>query len=1118
MLISLFGGVGVTDDQGVAIDVGPPKCEVLLAALALSAGTAVPVGRLVEMVWADRAPRTAEKTLQSYVTRLRKSLGAESVVRRGVAYRLDVEPEAVDVLRFRSRLGAGDVKGALAEWTGVPLAGVEAPGLSAVVDGLVEQWLGAVELDFEELVEADPGAAIGPLTELTAGHPFREGLWATLMTALYRVGRQADALAAYRRARELLVGELGVEPGPRLRGLESRILGQDDQLKAAQSSRAVVGGAPSGTVTFGFCDIEGSVRLWATVRSRMAPLMDRYEELVRAAAGDQRGYVFSAGGDSFGVAFHRVSDALRWATELQSSVGAEPWPGGVELRVRIGLHTGEAEERGNDYFGTAVNLAAGIAAAGHGGQTLVSGPTAALAEDFELRRLGTHRLDDVLGEHRLYQLGDGSHPPLRIVATRTGNLPRRTGRLIGRETDLDLVVDAMATGSIVTLLGPGGIGKTRLATTAAAMVEIESPGDVWLVELAHVASSADVCRTLADTLGIDDSGAVGLADSITAFLRNRHDLIVLDNCEHVVDGAAEIVQTIVESCPGVRVLATSREGLGVVDERLIVVGPLDPAGAGVALFNERASAASRTFDPAAARADVVEICRRLDGVPLAIELAAARVTRFSLPEILERLEDHLRLLTGGRRTSVERHRTMRATIQWSYDLLTPVEQSLFQRLAIFTGPFDLGAVESVVTDDEHARVDVDDLLGGLIDRSMITIEPGRFGPRFRLLETMRQFAAEELSGSGEADLVAERHARWCLSQVLDVQRLLKGRRESEGVVRLGELWSNLRAAVAWAIAEGDHGLAFALVRPVAPEISLRSQHEIADWFERILSITPTGDADAVAFCLTFCIYRQMLSPEGAEAYQRLAAEHGEPDHPLVRHARAIFHGDDEVVIADSPALIAAIREEGEEHLADFLEVGVLSALLSLGRFDELDRLSATMAERFRRHGPPTLLQWSLFMGAYSAAMQGDRERADRLFDESVTVDVPAGSLSLNAPMESRAALRRGDASQAVRILRDHLSELVDLEVPVVARLACVPFVEIMTAHERFTDAAPILRHLETSAGNLGALSARTLIADSAGRIAAGSKGEALTVVSDGPAAVEHMIDALDRLAGELAAG
>ena len=243
------------------------RCSRLLG---LAAGSAVPVPRLVDLVWGEEPPRTAEKTLQSYVVRLRKGLGAGSIVRVGAAYRLSVDPEAIDVARFRQQLDLGNIEAALAEWTGTPLAGLEAPGLTPAVDGLVEQWLATVEIDLERRAETNPTAAIGPLTELTANYPFREGLWSLLMTALYRVGRQADALDAYQKARHHLVEQLGVEPGPRLRELESLVLGQDEQLRGPERSTVQTSGHPTGTVTFGFCELEDSSRLWATHRKKMA--------------------------------------------------------------------------------------------------------------------------------------------------------------------------------------------------------------------------------------------------------------------------------------------------------------------------------------------------------------------------------------------------------------------------------------------------------------------------------------------------------------------------------------------------------------------------------------------------------------------------------------------------------------------------------------------------------------------------------------------------------------------------------------------------------------------------------------------------------------------------------
>ena len=1112
MQICLFGGVTAFDDDGNAVDLGAQKCQAVLAALALSAGEAVPVGRIVDRVWGEDPPRTAEKTLQSYVTRLRTGLGSDSIVRVGAAYRLAAEPDHVDVVRFQRLLRAGDIHGALEAWTGTPLAGVNAPGLDAVVEGLVEQWLGAVEIDLDHLIETDPGVAVGPLTEMTASYPFRESLWALLMTALYRVGRQADALAAFRTARERLVEQLGVEPGPRLRELEAQILGHDDQLASTSTPGRSATDVPTGMVTFGFCDVEDSMRLWASNRSAMSAAMARHDEVVRSVAGEHGGYIFSTGGDLFGVAFRRVSDAVTWAHDLQKLIESEPWPADVRLRVRIGLHIGESDERGGDYFGPVVNVAARLAAAGHGDQVLVSSAIAALIEGAEVRDLGAFWLKGLLTEQRIFQLDAGTHPPLRTDRAHTGNLPRRVGRLIGRDDELEAIIDALDRSAVVTLLGPGGIGKTRLAIGAASALHLRPPNESWLVELATVASSADVPQAVAEALHVRESSAVGLIESIVTFLRPRADVIVLDNCEHVVDGAARFAQVIVERCPDARILATSREGLGVAGERLLVVGPLEPAGAGAELFNERASAASSGFDPIESRVHVDEICLRLDGVPLAIELAAARVSRFTPADMVDRLDDHLRLLTGGRRTSVERHRTLRSTLQWSYDLLTDVEQIIFERLGVFAGSFDLHGAHAIVATEDSDIAELEDLLDGLVDRSMLVIESGRFGRRFRLLETMRQFAIEQLAASGDTDLIAEHHARWCLRVAVDIGTLLEGRGELEGVVRLNEHWTNLRAAVNWAIETHHHRLAFELIRPFAAEVAFRSRSEIGDWFERLLSITPPDDTETIVFSLIFVAHRLSMGRD-YDAFERIVQPHRDIDHPLMRYASAIASNDDHAIVAAAPAAATRLRADRDHHLAGFVDMSAVSGLLSLGRFEEVDQQSARLVEHLVEHGPPTMLNWTRFMHGLSAELSGDHERADRLADDAASVVIPEGTLPVNGPMEARSALRRGDRSGAVRILHDHLAVLAATDAPGVVRLACMPFIEVMVDLDRLDDAAPVLRFLKTS-GSFGSLTLRTLDAATATKIANADHDIGTTftgTVVDAQIVIDHMTDVLDQL-------
>ena len=304
--------------------------------MALSVDRAVSVDTLVDLLWGHDPPRTASKTLQTYVARLRKALGHERVVRVGSAYRLDLPDERIDVRRFRAALADGDLDRALEEWRGPPLAGLDAFGLRPMIDGFVEEWLGAVETVLDRSVTSDPQFVIGRLTELTARHPFREGLWALLMQALYVAGRQADALAAYRRARHHLVEELGVEPGPRLRELELQILAHDDDLDALPQVLDAVASIPTGTVTFAYSEIEGIAGLWTDHGDVAGVVIARHEEIVRAVTTARSGHEIVSGGDTFGVAFHRVRDAVDWATMLQSAMLDEPWPGGLDVRVRSG--------------------------------------------------------------------------------------------------------------------------------------------------------------------------------------------------------------------------------------------------------------------------------------------------------------------------------------------------------------------------------------------------------------------------------------------------------------------------------------------------------------------------------------------------------------------------------------------------------------------------------------------------------------------------------------------------------------------------------------------------------------------------------------------------------------
>ncbi len=1115
--VALLGGVAAEVD-GREVEVGPAKCQLLLAAMALSPQAAVPVSRLVELVWGDDPPRTAEKTLQSYATQLRKALGPDRVVRIGSAYRLDVEPEAVDTVRFERRLADGDIAGALGEWTGAPLAGLDPGGLTAPVAGLVERWLGAVETEAAQAIDRDPAATIGRLTELTAAHPFREGLWALLMTALYRSGRQAEALAAYTQARTRLIEDLGVEPGPRLQQLEARILDHDAELDRPDVDRARTAGpggpstgVPSGTVTFAFSDVDGASRLWAADRDLTGRAIARHEDIVGRAADRWNGHVFATGGDSLGVAFHRADDAARWAVAVRSAIESEPWPEGIDVRVRIGLHTGDAEERDGNFFGPAVNLTARVAEAGHGGQILLTAVTAALlgANDLrvELRELGPVRLAATSSDQTLVQLGHDVHPPLRVTGSRDGRLPRATGPLLGRAELLDATVQALADAPVVTLVGPGGIGKTRLSLAAAELAATELSAGAWLVELADVASSDDVVRAVADALDVQEVRGRSLLDSVVATVASRRALVVLDNCEHVVDGAAAVAEALARAGDGdivgdrrgpddpeaqgsgVRILATSREGLGLAGEQLVTVGPLDIDTAAVELFGRRAQAADRSFDLEANRQTVAEICRRLDGVPLAIELAAARVRTLTPDDLVTRLDDSFRLLSGGRRRSVERHRTLRATIQWSHDLLTPSEQVLFRRLAVFAGSFDLVAAERTASDEDLPVGDIGSLLDDLVERSMVLVESGRSGRRFRLLETMRQFGAEQLAEHDDPDDLAARHARYVTEEVGRITAMLAGWGEVEGSGRLADLWPNLRAAFDHAEATDDLPLAAGLVGPLAPQtITRRSVGELADWALRILAMTERGSnrhhdvgREITARALMWSAFYYSMTSD-REAYEKLAARYGPSDHLFARAAKAAL-SETGTLPAVAAEVIVELERRDEPYLADLFRIFRAGTLLGDGDLEMAEPHIDDLVSRFERQGPPTFLNWSLYMRAAAADFRGDDERARHYYDRALAVEVPPETNSPNEVLMARALFDQGHHRRAFMVLRDYAAELLEINNLSGATMVAIEFVNLMIDYDRIDLAATMLGYLDvTGLLNVEGPAFRLLVSDSIERV------------------------------------
>ena len=595
---------------------------------------------------------------------------------------------------------------------------------------------------------------------------------------------------------------------------------------------------PSGTVTFLFTDVEGSTRLWAADKDTMSASLLVHDAILRSAIEGNGGYVFTTAGDSFAAAFGRASDAVKAATESQRALTDAMWPGPT-LEVRMGLHLGEAEERGGDYFGPVVNTAARVEAAGHGGQVLITAAVRATAR-VVATDLGVHQLRDVEEPMHLFQIGDGTFPRLRVVGAALTNLPARLTRLIGRDDDVSKVRQLLATNSLVTITAVGGSGKTRLAIAVGEAELPHRPGGVWFVDLTAVMSGADVPAAIASALRLVLT-SVQPMEQLIEFLSGKPALVILDNCEHLIDDCAEFVERSLASRGDAVFLATSRELLDVEGERTVVLGtlPCDVADSpGVRLFVDRATALDPGFELTDENAAVVStLCTRLDGMPLAIELAAARITVMSPSELLSGLDDRFQLLAGGRRR--QRQRTLEATLDWSYDLLDADEQRLFRSLGVFVDGFDLDAVAAVAN---VSRQTATRLIEALIAKSLVVrTERGR-DSRFRLLETVKAYAEDRLVDNGEANTVRTSH----LAHFHRISAV--NGRDLGGELRLGVRLhhdrSNITSAFEWAASRSQWVTAGELI------IGARSAYdqfgqmiEIRALFERAIEHCPVEDSD-----------------------------------------------------------------------------------------------------------------------------------------------------------------------------------------------------------------------------------------------------------------------------------
>jgi predicted ATPase/class 3 adenylate cyclase len=654
----------------------------------------------------------------------------------------------------------------------------------------------------------------------------------------------------------------------RLRALYGGVIGAADQgsidpgLDRIPYAPDDVDALPTGTVTFLFTDIEGSTRMLQALGDRWPAVLEDHNRLLRAAIREAGGIDLRTEGDAFFAVFRSAPSAVTAAVVGQHAMAAHSWPTEAPLRVRMGVHTGEGTVGGDDYVGLDVHRAARIAAAAHGGQVLVSSATAelvgpALPDGAQLRDLGKHRLKDLARPERIYQLAiDGlpsQFPPIRSLETPT-NLPTPRTSFIGREQEVAQVRELLQGPGLLTLTGAGGSGKSRLAIEAAgALVDTYADG-VFFVGLAAIDDPRLIPSSIADAVGARSEGVRPVKETITDHLREREVLLVLDNFEQLIPGAP-LVAELLDTSPRLRVLVTSREPLHLTGEQEFPVLPLglpetvegiDPdaldRSEAAVLFVQRAHAVDPHFRITDANATAVaELCRRLDGLPLAIELAASRVKLLPPQAILERLEDRVEVLAGRSVDIPARQRTLREAIGWSYDLLDDAERALFRRLSAFAGGWTLDAAEAVA-DPENELADLLGTLGSLVDKSLVTRQPISDGVRFGMLQTIRAFGADQLEAAWEAQATRDRHLDHFLQAAERAEPNLRGMEQRRWLDELEQEHDNLRAALRWAVGAGHAEKGLRLAGALWRFWHLHGHlAEGRDWLEEVLAL-PGADA------------------------------------------------------------------------------------------------------------------------------------------------------------------------------------------------------------------------------------------------------------------------------------
>ncbi|MGE5170288.1 MAG: ATP-binding protein, partial [Rudaea sp.] len=742
--------------------------------------------------------------------------------------------------------------------------------------------------------------------------------------------------------------------------------------------------------TFVFTDLEGSSRLWEKEPERMHPALAAHDRLARAAVEGRSGRVLKLTGDGLCAVFDDPLHAVEAALAFQNALADPARTGGLQLHARCGIHVGVAQKRDNDYFGNTVNRAARIMSAGNGGQVLLSQAVVDLVrgrlpDALSLRDLGSVRLRDLSQPERLYQLLHttlrADFPALRSLEATPNNLPLQATSFVGRELELAEAGEALSRTRLLTLVGAGGIGKTRLSLQLAAEVLDDYPDGAWFVELAPIADERLVVQAVATTLGVKEDPGVALADVLVRWAADKRLLLLLDNCEHVLTACATLAGQLLRGAAGLRMLASSREPLRIPGEvtypvpALRVPGPGGAHGdvayadyASVRLFADRATAVLPTFRLTEGNGRTIgEICRHLDGIPLAIELAAARTRALPIDAIAARLGDRFRLLTGGSRTALPRQQTLRALIDWSHDLLADPERVLLRRLSVFAGGWTLDGAEAVCAGGEVERDDILELIAGLVDKSLAVADVG--SGRYRLLETIRQYAGEKLGASGEAPAVIERYVEFCLGFAEEMQGKFHGAEQGSTLARVDIEHENLLSALAACAGLSDGG----------PK-GLRLVNALKTyWFSR--GQLPLGKR----------LTKEALDTPGARRRDR-------PRSVALFGLGQFcsFSGEYDEAIGYLEEGLAIARELGDKDRIAATLQPLAFAEFGRGRLDDARRHSEESLAIARAVGKPDQIAAALNAVAQMRRAQGDLAGAEPLYDEVVAVARELGDRELVA--------------------------------------------------------------------------------------------------------------------------